>query len=545
MLQHLRKIRISARLNLILALVIVSFGILVWMESRTMTDALLTNKQNIPKSVVELAIGIAEHHHKQVQAGQVSEENAKQQALAQIKSLRYSGSEYLWVNDMNQVVLMHPIKPQLDGKDLTDLQDPNGKYLFREFVTVVKNDGEGFVDYLWPKPGSEDPVPKISFVKGFQPWGWVIGSGLYIDDVHATIRSLVIGDLASITIFALVIFGALYLVNISITHPLKQTIERMKDIASGGGDLTQQLPEEGDDDIRELATHFNAFMEKLKTMLGNINASIEQLSTSASALSDAANSSVHCADEQQSETDQAASAVSELSASADEIARNAEQASESSQEATKETQNGLGVVEASARNISELAQTMNSSRDTINELKQETENIGSLLTVIQGIAEQTNLLALNAAIEAARAGEQGRGFAVVADEVRTLAGKTQQATEEIDHMISKLQQGATSAVDAMEISTSKTEESTRLAEDAKVALNAISDAINRINEMNYQIATASEEQSQVSANIHSSVTNIVSSTQQNASNIRQVQESSTGIESVRSNLQELVGQFKL
>ena len=545
MLEQLRRLTIAARLNVILALVIIGFLILLKMEHSALSSSLIENKQKTPQSVVELAWGIVEHYHQKVSSGLLSEPEAQQRALEHIKSLRYDEIEYLWVNDMDHVMLMHPIKPALEGKSLYELKDPEGTYLFREFVTVVRADGAGFVDYYWPKPGFEEPVHKISFVKGYKPWGWVIGSGLYTDDVREEVNAIVLREAISLSAIVLVIFGALYLVNLSITRPIKSNTAMMKDIASGEGDLTRELAEHGNDETAGMARDFNVFVRKLKAMMGNINESISQLSASASVLSNAAESSARCASEQRSETDQTASAINQLSASAVQIARSAEQASENSREAMQEAANGRRVVEDSVRTVSELAENMMTTRRTIDQLHSETENIGSLLTVIQGIAEQTNLLALNAAIEAARAGEQGRGFAVVADEVRTLAGKTQQATEEIDEMIAKLQEGAASAVSAMESSTQRTEQTKEQAMEADRALASISEAINMINDMNSQIATASEQQSQVSEEINRSVSNIVHSSEENAENSNQVLSSSADLDRVRDQLTQLAAQFKI
>lgn len=544
MLLLLRNFKISARLNTIFVFFILSMLLFVWLQRTHLETSLLQSKQNTPKSVVEIALGITHSYYQQSQSGLISEDEAKQRALKKIESLRYDEKEYLWVNGYDHIMLMHPIKPALNGKDVSGVKDPNGKFLFQAFVTQVKKTGGGFVDYLWPKPGFEKPVPKISYVEGFKPWGWVIGSGLYIDDVYQDANDMTVTLVLSLSVVGLILCIILFLVNRSINAPLSDAVKRMNDIASGEGDLTSKLAVEGHDELAQLAKDFNIFVDKIRATVVNVGDAVTQLSSSTELLSEAVSVSASRMSDQKSETDQVASAITELSASAVEIAQSSETASENSMEARAQVESGRQVMSSSLQTISELASEMNLSQESINNLRVETENIGSLLTVIRGIAEQTNLLALNAAIEAARAGEQGRGFAVVADEVRTLAGKTQEATEEIDDMISKLQSGALSAVEAIEQSASKTNISLEYANEAEQSLIKIDSAIDVISNMNSHIASASDEQRKVSEEINQNIVRIVNLTNETALTAEQVQASGNEIRTVGTTLNELVNQFK-
>jgi len=336
-----------------------------------------------------------------------------------------------------------------------------------------------------------------------------------------------------------------WFISAGITRPLKYAVNAMEDIAQGEGDLTRRLSEEGKDEISQLSAAFNHFAEKIRQIIQQVLLSSGQLSTSASEMSVITQETSAGIQHQQTETDQLATAMNEMTATVQEVASNAAHAAESARNANSSTSEGQQVVNRVINSINSLAQDINQSSSVISQLETESDNIGSVLDVIRGIAEQTNLLALNAAIEAARAGEQGRGFAVVADEVRTLASRTQQSTEEIQTMIQKLQQGAQEAVAVMENSNNKTNNSVNTAAEAGEALNTISSAVNNITDMNLQIASAAEEQGAASEEINRNVININDIAQQTTERSQQTAEASEKLARLSGELQALVMQFKV
>lgn len=349
--------------------------------------------------------------------------------------------------------------------------------------------------------------------------------------------------IALVAILCGVILGTL--ATLTIKRSFTNITKSLDDIASGEGDLTQRLDDSGKDEVATLSQAFNKFINRIHEMVMHVSASTQQLATAADEMSSISEDTLQGINRQQSETEQAATAMNEMTSTVQEVARSASDASMAATEADKEAINGNSVVNLVVNEIRELASEVNTSADAINELNDDTENIGSVLVVIRGIAEQTNLLALNAAIEAARAGEQGRGFAVVADEVRTLASKTQESTQEIQQMIERLQAGAKSAVAAMEEGVGKATSTVTRAEEAGEVLHNITKAVAQIADMNTQIATAAEEQSSVAEEINRNVVTVNEIATETADGAQRNSVSSNELSRLSLELQELVGSFKI
>lgn len=336
-----------------------------------------------------------------------------------------------------------------------------------------------------------------------------------------------------------------FLMKSVVARPIERIISALEDIARGEGDLTRRLRADTNDEIGTLANVFNQFVEKIQSLIGRIQQSVAQMSDATSEMSHIARGSSQAVDEQLIETDQVATAMNELNATAHEVAQNAVQAASAAEKADDTGQMAREIVRNAITSIHQLAKDIDSSSHVISDLEKEVTNITSVLDVIRGIAEQTNLLALNAAIEAARAGEQGRGFAVVADEVRTLASKTQSSTEEIQEMIRRLQNGTNKAVSVMQSSKSSGEATVEMANKADTALNDIAAAISMISEMNTQIASAAEEQTSVTDDINRSLTRIVEIADGSADGARRAENASEQLADLGHSLSDQVKQFKI
>jgi len=366
---------------------------------------------------------------------------------------------------------------------------------------------------------------------------------LILDDTFEEVSIRVVGlmFMASAGVVVIVYYLFLYM----IRRRLADLANSFRDVSTGDGDLQRRIDVKGSDGIDILGRIFNGFIEKLQSIMAQVVTDSSNLVGVASHLNAISASSNNSALQQQAQIEQVSTAMNEMSATAAEVANNARAAADAAETADTDVSSGMVVVEQTVTSIKALASEVERANDVIRTLQSDSEEIGSVLDVIRGIAEQTNLLALNAAIEAARAGEQGRGFAVVADEVRTLASRTQESTEEIQKMIERLQTGANDAVEVMEESHIQAKNSVEQAGKTGDALHKITTAVNTINQMNLQISNAAEQQTSVSHEIDVSLNQINQASHESVSNAGEASQESENLNQLASHLQELMKQFKV
>ena len=510
----------------IYALICLSFiGLLgaTFLESRELASSLDQQKQIELRHLGDVALGIIKEEHAAVQKSGVSDADAQKRAMARIGALRYGNNDYFWINDLHPKMVMHPIKPEMNGNDLSSYKDPNGKLLFVDFADTVKKSGSGFVPYEWPKPGFDKPQPKLSYVVGFAPWNWVVGTGVYIDDLKAqtwasTQRSLIVAGVILLLMLVVSIFVAR-----SVTGPLQRMTVAMNDLASGN--LAVEVPGVGrGDEVGEMAkaveifksnaiarqkleaeqreaetratsgrkADMNKMADNFETAVGQI---VEAVSSASSQLELSAGTLTATAERAQELTTAVAAASEEASTNVQSVASATEEMASSVSEISRQ-------VQQSARMATDAVDQARVTNDRVSELSKAATRIGDVVELINTIAGQTNLLALNATIEAARAGEAGRGFAVVASEVKALAEQTAKATGEIGQQISGIQAATQESVNAIQ---------------------AISGTIEKLSEISSTIAAAVEQQGAATQEISRNVQQASMGTQQVSSNIGDVQ----------------------
>jgi methyl-accepting chemotaxis protein len=475
-------------------------------QTSNLAVSLREQRQSELSHLVKAALSIARTEYETSQRENVPDEIARQRAAEQIGRLRYGNGDYFWINDLTPRMVMHPIKPELNGQDMSDNKDPTGKRLFVEFVDTVKRQSAGVVEYYWPKPGNDAPQPKLSYVAGFEPWGWVIGSGVYIDDLKAQVwssaRNVVLAAVCVIALLGavtLVIARSMASALSSMTSALLQLGMGQFDIVLPGlnrpdeiGDMARSIAqfkvkatekareeavaEERRHQIAERAKAA-ALMQMAETVERETNVAVSEVASGTSRMADGAVSMNETAATLGQNSSSVAAAAEEALANAQTVAKASAQM---------------------AASITEIASRVNSSREltrqavtasgdaqsTIARLSEAAGKVGAVTNLISEIAGQTNLLALNATIEAARAGEAGRGFAVVASEVKALAEQTAKATSEI----SQIQETTRASVHSISAIG-------EVIRDVESVSTAIADAIENQNATTLEISRTVEETS--------------------------------------------------
>ncbi len=434
------------------------------------------------------------------------------------------------------------------------LIDSNGKILASPDAEVInKNIGDMYSGTLTIAPtlqsteSAQGQSRLVTFypIEGIESVRWFVGIDIDEAEAYAPLSSF-----RNSAILLTIVVGVIAAILLSVflkvmIKPLISLRDALFNIAQGEGDLTQRLDAGGHDELGQVAEAFNAFIGNIHILIEDFKGSSENLATMVTKMAEVSERSRGECQRQQQETDMVAAAVSQMSSAAHEIASHAQSAADAAKEADSEGSQGGVVVNEAIEAIQRLAKEIDSATQVINNLETDVSNISSMVDVIRGIAEQTNLLALNAAIEAARAGEQGRGFAVVADEVRTLASKTQDSTEEINRLIERLQSGSKEAVSAMASSRETGEMTVAKANQAGQSLESIARAVSTISDMNIQIATASEEQTAVTEDIARNITAIADATVSVTEAATETDENSQRLAEIGASIREKVDRFKV
>ncbi|MBE4593189.1 chemotaxis protein [Vibrio navarrensis] len=474
------------------------------------------------------------------------------EALPILKEIQYGDSGYIFGYDSKGTRVFLGKSDKGVGENFLNLQDQKGNYLIKD---LLKNAKQGqFTTYYFPKPGQNTPLPKLSYSVYIPQWDLMIGTGFYTDDIDATVNAMkenahqalqdtltAIG-LFCVVIAVLVVIFAVF-VNRSIMRPLELFDQSIRSFACGDADLTARMEPFTVPEFTQLGKNFNQFVASLQNIIRRVSEVGQEVVSETNNMTGRATQVDEIATGQREETEQVATAMTEMTTTATEISNNANQAAQAARDAEDNANEAQTIVNSAATSVRDLAGEVSKANQVISRLEDDVKNISSSLEVIQDIAEQTNLLALNAAIEAARAGEQGRGFAVVADEVRKLASRTQDSTGEIHQMINQLKSASDAAVKAMDASQARGEHTVKEANAAAEALLKIKSSIGTIMDMNSLIATATEEQSIVGQEISQRIVVISDQSSQSADLANQNRAGSQSLNHKAHELYDLVGRF--
>ncbi|MCX8128861.1 MAG: methyl-accepting chemotaxis protein [Clostridia bacterium] len=568
----LKNLRLSNKIFILCAILLLSFIALIEVFIiPTIEKTIELRSINKMQNLVEVPYSTMEYYYDQVRKGIVSEEKAKEMARSEINRMRYGSNDYFWINDYTPVMIMHPTKSELDGQNLSEYKDPTGFRLFSAFVDKVKESGEGVVKYQWPKPGREKPQPKMSYVKGFEPWKWIVGSGIYIDDLDE-MKASVINRIHIFTLAFVILAAAMAaLITIPLNRSIRKLLKHLDRLAEY--DFSKLIDIDQKDEIGIISRAFNSMIMNVQALLKDVRvmgasvaeSSKEVMSSTsvilkmseqvATATSDLAKG----ASEQAVSSDRGKSSITEIITGLDKIAADMEKSEELAERSKETIKSGEISVRYQKEKILENKAIVINVGASITELSEKSKEIGLIVDTIRGIAAQTEMLSLNAAIEAARAGEHGRGFAIVSEEVKKLAEQSSRSVKKIQDIVKEVKasiEHTVKEVDKVRVSAADQEKAMA---DTVNAFWHITDTVIKITEKVKEVTAAAnllnsnaKETGTDISNIADIAENAAACTQQVAASaeeqmsvIQQISTFAEELTSLATNLQDSIHKFSV
>lgn len=487
-------------------------------------------------------------------------EDRRDEAITLLKRMEFGKDGYIFGYDNNAIRIFSGMSNSGIGDDYSNFKDVNDVYLIKDLIKAGKNNGTGqgneFVTYHFPRLGEKEPAAKLSYSIYLNKWNMMIGTGIYVDRIDSQIaileqqvdasRKKLLTYILGFSVILLIILSVIIIILIkSILTPLSQVTQSIENLSAGEGDLTYRVQVADKFELSQLANGFNRFLNALLVIIQRLIQVGVNVKAESAALTKQVAQINELSRQQHIEIDQVATATTEMSQAAIQVAGNAREAANAANKAHENSDKALQNAKSSNQEMKQLSAELEKASNVVKLVEVDVENIGAVLQVIESIAGQTNLLALNAAIEAARAGEQGRGFAVVADEVRSLASKTQGSTEEIQQMISKLQTGSRLAVSAMNNSITCSDKAEQLVTNSSNSLIEIAESIMQMSDYNTQIAAAAEQQSVVGKDLNKRIVEISDQITRLSNIAEQNGQAAKKLMLTTRDLEDVVGKFKV
>ncbi len=543
-MDYIKNLSVKSKITFLVTFASLAILVMAWFGALELKDSMLDERKQQLQYQVEASMGVFKYYQSKVDKGELELEQAQQLAFTQLAEMSYGVDGYFFVFNDDFILKASLKGSNKIGSNVGSVQDSFGVYVYRDILQAVRaGGGSGYLEYHFPKVAGGIPDAKLSYATEFAPWQVILGTGVYLDDVEKIFvqRLWSKGGAFIVILVSLIVIS--WLIILSIVKPLRQIVTTMTQVAKG--DVTIRVDVNSQDEMGILAKEINTMLDSFQALLKTVSQSLTTLNVSADELAVIANQTNTGVQKQMCDVESVVSAVEQMTLAVKEVEASTAHASEATSETNNVVREASYLINETLDSINQVSNQVEHAVKVVNELEAGSSEIGEVLNVISGISEQTNLLALNAAIEAARAGEAGRGFAVVADEVRSLAHSTKNSTIEIQKMIEKLQSLAKSAALAMEQGRETARESVAAAGKTGDNLNLVVKQVERVNDMNHQIASSTTEQAAVAEDVARAMVNISVISTQTGEGSQETLANSSKVKQLADEVTKQISAFKV